>query len=134
MATFIRFMRGETLDEACANAQADLERGYSFAAYQRYETMEDATASDEVRYLGVDADSITPLPEGGFGFALDGLCGFEHGDDDDALDLERAAAHNYGRGYRFVALYRGRALRAADQGDGDLFRPLALLDVQELPS
>lgn len=123
MATFIRFMRGETLEQATANAQADLERGYSFRGYQFYPTQEAAAESDFVQYLGVDAESIVKTDTGAYGFALDGLCGYE----DDDRDLRD---YPYSETFDFVARYEGSYAGEADAGDGDLFRPARLIGVE----
>lgn len=125
MAQFIRFMRGETMEQAISNAQADLARGYSFAGYQCYETEDDALESDEVLYYGVDADTITEMPEGGYGFALDGLCGYE----DDGREI---TDYPYADGYAFVARYEGRYVGQTDAEDGDVFRASALLSVEAI--
>jgi hypothetical protein len=125
MATFIRFMRGESLVEATAHAQADLARGFSYAGYADYPTEAAALASDLVEYNGVDPETICRHENGSWGFRLDGLCGYEH-DREDILD------YPYSANADFYALYEGEYVGQADQGDGDLFRPTALLGVEAL--
>jgi len=125
MATFIRFMRGDTLADALSNAQADLDRGYSFAGYASYDTAERAHASDEVQYHGVDADTITQHADGSWGFALEGLCGYEH-------TAESISDYPYSANFNFYALYEGEYLGNADQGDGAVFRPICLISVNAL--
>lgn len=124
MAEFIRFIRGGSLVEAIANAQADLERGYSFRCYQFFESREDAEDSDFVQFYGVDADTITEI-DGQFAFALPGLCGYE----DDERDLSDYA---YSETYNFVARFQGRYIERADADDGDVFRPSRLIGVDAI--
>jgi hypothetical protein len=139
MATFIRLVIGETLEEARAYAQADLDRGHSFAGYAGYPTEEAARESDEVEFYDVDPDSIAQHADGSWGFALEGLCGFavdltEDGYPTIADALADGITQNYETrgGYQFVALYEGSYLGQADGADGDLFRPAALLSVEAL--
>lgn len=134
MAYFIRFVGSD------ANAQADLERGYSFREYQFFMSDEDARESDFVEYYGVDADTIESFEVSSgepfgfdagvttlYGFALDGLCGFQS--DAETLEeaIEEAKTRSYNGGYwPWVAVYTGRYCGQADGGDGDLFVPQTL--------
>lgn len=139
MATFIRLVVGETVAEAQAAAQADLDRGHSFAGYAAYPTEEAALDSDEVLYHGVDADTIAQHADGSWGFALEGLCGFAVDMTEDGYAtitdaLADGVTRNYEErgGYQFVALYEGSYISAADGGDGDLFRPTSLIRVEAI--
>ncbi|HXT35023.1 MAG TPA: hypothetical protein VN837_05550 [Chloroflexota bacterium] len=122
MATFIRFMRGADLAEATTNAQADLDRGYSYAGYADYPTEASALASDLVAFHGVDPDTACQHENGTWGFRLEGLCGYEH-------DRDAISDYPYAANADFYALFEGEYLGSADQGDGDVFRPTALLSV-----
>lgn len=114
---FVRFVAGETIDEARAHAAADLDRGYSYDGYLSFPTRDDAEAHAlefGVEYEIVDAHF-------GWAFRLGGLCGYQRDRSVDITDLPYAA------NYSFAALYRGDLV--APIYDGDLFRPRELIAV-----
>jgi hypothetical protein len=100
--------------------RCDLERGYSFSAYDFYSTREEAEESDAILYFGVDPEQIAQNSNGQWGIALDGLCGF--GPFDTIEEAEEAAQDKGAYGiYDVCGIYTGRYAGMADGADGDVF-------------
>lgn len=124
---FIRFA------QSAEHLTCDLERGYSFRLYQFWSTRAAALDSDLVEFYGVDPETLAEHDDGQFGFALPGLCGFGPFD---SLDEAEAEARERG-GYNLVewpvaGIYTGRYVEEADAGDGQVFRPTALVRTIDL--
>lgn len=125
---FIRFVNKPE------HAEADMERGHSFAAYQFFDTPEQA--GDFADDYGYDREDVAPIERDGatqYGVALPGLAGF--GPYETREEAEHAAREK--RGYNgvewpFAAIFTGSHVGETDGGDGDLFRPKALLGTVDL--
>lgn len=126
---FVRFVRGPE------QAQADLERGFSFSDYVLFDSPEDV-----IEYFGGDEDDDSGLDladlaqdnfgetAGKWGVSLNGLCGF--GSFDSVEDAEDYAREN--RGYNGVswpaaAIFEGRPVDDEKVWDGDCFKPIAVV-------
>lgn len=130
---FIRFASTEE------QLRRDLERGYSYRLYAVYSSAEAARESDLVEYYDVDPDSIVPMTDYdtgesiGYGFALDGLCGFGPFATAEEAEAEARERGGYnGVSYEVAGIFTGEYLVEADASDGQVFRAAELISVVTL--
>ena len=125
MQYFIRFVGSPE------QAQADFERGFSYAGYMNFSTAESAQEwADE---MSMDDPTIEPMDIGGYGVALDGLCGFGPYATEAEAEADAIERGGYNSvGYDYAAIFTGRHIGQADNADGDLFRAVALVKTVSL--
>lgn len=108
--------------------QDDLQRGYSFRAYQFASSPEELC--EEFGYDIEDDGSLFDIQEhsnGQYGFALAGLCGYGPFESVEQAELE-ARNGSYGV-YSVCGIYEGRSVGLDDDSLAELFRPTALVKV-----